>query len=82
MSMHFQGCSCRVCQVCSFANASIDLDKRICQATLHVAHGRPAFWCTSSPAPTGVVDEVIVRALPAHDMAAESLAIMHAVKPS
>jgi hypothetical protein len=30
----------------------------------------------------GVVDEVIVRALPAQDMAAETLAILHAVKPS
>jgi hypothetical protein len=42
MSMHFRGCSCRLCGVCSFANAGIVLDNRICQATLQVAHFRPA----------------------------------------
>jgi hypothetical protein len=30
----------------------------------------------------GVVDEVLVRALPAHGTATETLAILHAVKPS
>ena len=59
--MHFRGCSCRVCGVCGFANAGIVLDNRICQATLHVAHCRPAFWCTSSPGPTGIPDDATKR---------------------